>query len=79
MTYNAAWLQYATDAMARDEISIAIQVNGKLRDRVSIPTSSDDDALVTAALNSTKVVHEVAGRQSLDVFVVPKKLVNIVI
>jgi leucyl-tRNA synthetase len=76
--HNATWPAY-DEALAADErITIAIQVNGKLRDRVVVDADSDEEALRRAALENEKARATIAGRPVRDVIVVRGRLANVV-
>ena len=62
----------------RDTQTIALQVNGKLRGTVDLPTGADKKALEEAALAHPSVQKFTAGLNVVRVIVVPGKLVNIV-
>jgi leucyl-tRNA synthetase len=78
-TYHATWPTFDTAAAAEEEITLVVQVNGKVRDRLSVPAETSDEALKQMALASPKVVEMLNGRQVRNVIVVPRKLVNIVV
>jgi len=78
-TFTATW-PTAVDALAaEDTVTIAVQVNGKLRDTLDAPTGSSDEALRSAALGSAKVQLHLEGKEIRKVIVVPGKLVSIVV
>ena len=56
-----------------------MQVNGKLRDRVSVPTGASEEEHVRAARESDKVSAHLDGRPVVKTVVVPGKLVNFVL
>jgi leucyl-tRNA synthetase len=64
---------------AEEEITLVVQVNGKLRDRITLPATADATACEEAALRSAKVMEELNGRSPKKVIVIPGKLVNIVV
>jgi len=66
-------------ALVRDAVEIVVQVNGKLRGRVSIPVDADEAFLREAALADEHVRKFVADKPVRKVIVVPGKLVNIVV
>ncbi len=69
----------AEDALAAEEdVTIAIQVNGKLRDTIYVPIDTTDEDLQRLALASPKIITHTEGKTIRRVIVVPKKLVNIV-
>jgi leucyl-tRNA synthetase len=65
--------------LATDSVEYPIQVNGKVRSRVTVPAAADGDAVQTAALADDRVVAALAGREPRKVIVVPGRLVNVVI
>lgn len=73
------WPQWDEAALVVDEIEIVIQVNGKLRDKITVPSAASQDDIKTAALASAKVQEHIAGGEIAKVIVVPGKLVNIVV
>ena len=61
-----------------DEMVIPVQVDGKLRDRVSVPRTATEDDVKRAALESAGVAAYLAGRQVAKVIYVKGRLLNIV-
>jgi leucyl-tRNA synthetase len=76
---RTGWPGYREDALAKDEIEIVVQVNGKLRSRFQSPAEVDDEFLRQRALGDDKVLKFLDGRTAKKVIVVKKKLVNIVV
>jgi leucyl-tRNA synthetase len=73
------WLSYDESAIAEDEITIVVQVNGKVRDQVIVPIDINEELLKQMALASERVKKFVDGKAVQRVIVVPQKLVNIVV
>jgi len=73
------WPNYDAKFLAEDEVEIVIQVNGKVRDRVSTSALATNEQHEAAALSSAKISELVKGKTIRKVVVVPKKLVNIVL
>jgi len=73
-----AWPAHDPALLVDDEVTIAIQVNGKLRDTLTLAKTADKAALEAAALASEKVVRALDGAAPKKVIVVPGRLVNIV-
>ena len=61
-----------------NEVTIVIQINGKLRDKVSVSATASKEEIETAALNTNRVQELLVGLTIRKVIVVPGKLVNIV-
>lgn len=78
-TYDQPWPKSDSRLAAPDSITIAIQVNGKLRDTIEVPASIEQSELEQQALSSERVAHFTDGKEIRKVIVVPKKLVNIVV
>ena len=72
------WPDYDREAVLEEEILIVIQVNGRLRDRITIPASFGEEEVKDWALKSEKIRRLVEGKEIKRVILVPKKLVNIV-
>jgi leucyl-tRNA synthetase len=67
-------------ALAAEETTIcAVQINGKLRDRLEVPTDITDEALAARAMSSPAVTAAVGGRPITRTVVRPPKLVNLVV
>jgi leucyl-tRNA synthetase len=73
------WPQFDEALTKSDQVEVPIQVNGKLRARITVPADIDDESLRKLALADERVQVLIAGKQVKKVIVVPKKLVNIVI
>jgi leucyl-tRNA synthetase len=77
--YKQSWPTYREDALEKDELLIVVQVNGKLRNRITLPTDADDLTIKAAALADERVRSFIEGKTVRKVIVVKKKLVNIVV
>ncbi|HET8750295.1 MAG TPA: leucine--tRNA ligase, partial [Sphingomicrobium sp.] len=75
---EAAWPTFDPALLVEDQVTIAVQVNGKLRDTLSAPRGLDRPAAEALALASDKVQRQLAGASPRKVIVVPDRLVNIV-
>ena len=75
---DAAWPTHDPALLVDDEVTVAVQINGKLRDTLSVARGMDRTALEAAALASEKVVRQLEGKAPRKVIVVPDRLVNIV-
>ena len=72
------WPDYDREAVVEEEILIVIQVNGKLRDRMTIPASYGEEEVKAWALRSERIRKLIEGKAIKRVILVPRKLVNIV-
>jgi leucyl-tRNA synthetase len=73
------WPTYDPNLVKADEIEVPVQINGKVRHRLTVPAGIDRAALESTALNDPVVRQLIEGKQVRKVVVVPQKLVNIVI
>ncbi len=76
---DAGWPQVDSTALVSDEIELVVQVNGKLRDRITVAAGASNDLIEQAALASDNVARFVAGKEIKKIIIVPKRLVNIVV
>jgi leucyl-tRNA synthetase len=76
--FEEPWPAYDSEVIQREELLVVVQVNGRLRSRISLPADAGDEELRGAALQDSRVQTWLEGRQVKRVVVVPKKLVNIV-
>ncbi|HKR92042.1 leucine--tRNA ligase [Novosphingobium sp.] len=75
---NAAWPPVDPALLVDDEVTIAIQVKGKLRDTVTVAKGTGKEELEALALASEKVQRALDGAEVRKVIVVPDRLVNLV-
>jgi len=72
------WPGYDPQIVLEDEILIVVQVNGKLRDRITVPASYGENEIKDWAIRSERIQKLVEGKKIQRVVFVPQKLVNIV-
>ena len=77
--WDAAWPQVDEAALVKSEIEIMVQVNGKLRGKITVAADAPKDALEAAALATEGAVKFMEGKPAKKVIVVPGRLVNIVV
>jgi leucyl-tRNA synthetase len=75
----AAWPTVEEAWLRDDTIEIPVQVQGKLRGRVSVPANADVEAMKAAAAADPKIAELLAGRQIAKIVAVPGRLVNFVL
>ncbi len=75
---DAAWPAADPALLVEDEVTIAIQVNGKLRDTLTAPKGAPREAIEEMVLASEKVVRILEGKPPRKIIVVPDRLVNLV-
>jgi leucyl-tRNA synthetase len=77
--HDQAWPEADPKLMAADEITLIVQVNGKLRDRITVPADISKEEAEKTALASPGAAPYLEGKQIRKVVVVPGRLVNIVV
>jgi leucyl-tRNA synthetase len=77
--HQQAWPQVDEDAAAEEEITLVVQVNGKVRDRIQAPVDITREAAEKLALASEAAQRHMDGKAPRKVIYVPGKLVNVVV
>ena len=75
---ESQWPDVDDTALSRDELEIVVQVNGKVRGKISVPASADNAEIEAMAKSQENVQRFLADTTIRKVIVVPQKLVNIV-
>ena len=75
---ESEWPEVDDSALSRDELEIVVQVNGKVRGKITVPASADKAAIEAMAKEQDNVQRYLADATIKKVIVVPNKLVNIV-
>ncbi len=76
---DAKWPTVCEDALVADEMLIVVQVNGKVRARLTVAADASEDGIKELALNDEQVKKFTADKTVRKIIYVPKKLVNIVV
>src|SRR5690554_165999 len=76
---HSKWPEFDESVLVEDKVTVVIQVNGKLRDKVDVAVNIDKAELEKIALASEKVKSFIEGKEIRKVIVVPNKIVNIVV
>ncbi|MGI5852105.1 MAG: leucine--tRNA ligase [Caldicoprobacterales bacterium] len=77
--HEQIWPKWDPKALIKDEIEVVVQVNGKLRGRLTISAEATREEMEKIALGHEKIKEFIAGKNIVRVIAVPKKLVNIVV
>jgi len=77
--HQQPWPAYDPALTVDATITLVVQVNGKVRDRIAVPADIDDGEACRQALGSERVQHYLKGRPLSKVIVVPGRLVNVVV
>jgi leucyl-tRNA synthetase len=77
--HNQHWPKWDEALAKEDEITLVVQVNGKLRDRLTASVSITEEEAKKMAQSSEKIQPFIQGKQVINVIYVPGKLVNVVV
>ncbi len=77
--HQQSWPKLDEAAAKEDQIEIPVQINGKVRDRVTVAADASEDAIKSAALASAVVQKYLDGKQPMKVIVAQKRLVSVVV
>jgi len=77
--HTQSWPQVDEEAAREELLVIPVQVNGKVRDRLTLPAEASEEQIRAAALASEAVQKFLQGKPPRQVIVVPKRLVSIVV
>ncbi len=75
----AAWPEADPSALVTDQVTLAVQVNGKVRGDVTVPADATEARLLAAAKEVQNVRRHLEGKAIVKTIVVPKRLVNFVV
>lgn len=76
--FNESWPVFDASALVKDEVEIAIQINGKIKAKINVSTSANDEEIKEVALNDDNVKAALEGKTVRKVIVIKGRLVNIV-
>ena len=77
--HNLLWPEYDDNLAKMSSITLIVQVNGKIKDKIEADEGLSNDELEKLAKTSIKVQEAIEGKSIVKTIVVPNKLVNIVI
>lgn len=77
--FNEAWPTFDPAALVHDVVELAVQVNGRVRDKIEVAADASDAEVKEIALAAEKVVPHLEGVTVRKVIVIPKRVVNIVV
>lgn len=77
--HDEKWCEWDENLAKASSITLVVQVNGKVKDKISVDEGLNNDELKETALSSPKIQELTKGKEIVKTIVVPKKLVNIVV
>ncbi len=76
---NQAWPIFNPEALIKDEVEIAIQINGKIKSRINVPTDLSEEGIKAASLEEVEIKKAIEGKTVVKVIVIKGRLVNVVV
>jgi leucyl-tRNA synthetase len=77
--HGQPWPGYDEDLIREEQVTLVVQVNGKVRDRIEAPADVSEETAKKLALSSTKIRPHVEGKEIRKSIYVPGRLVNLVV
>ena len=77
--FTEAWPEFDAKALVKDEVEIAIQINGKIKARINVASDLNEEGIKSAALADEAVLAATEGKTIVKVIVIKGRLVNIVV
>lgn len=74
-----AWPEYDKDALVKDEVEIVVQVNGKLKEKLTVENNLSKEKLEKIAMENDKIQALLEGKTVVKVIAVPNRLLNFVV
>jgi len=76
---DTPWPEADKGLLVEENVTVAVQVNGKLRGKLDLPKDSDEQAAKDAALALDNVMVAIGGKDVRKVIIVPNRIINVVI
>lgn len=76
--FNQSWPVFDASALIKDEVEIAIQINGKIKARINVSSDLDEEGIKKASLEDKDIVNALEGKTVAKIIVIKGRLVNIV-
>jgi leucyl-tRNA synthetase len=77
--FNQSWPEFDASALIKDEIEIALQVNGKIKSKINVSSDLDEEGIKEVSLKDETVIAALEGKTVRKVIVIKGRLVNIVV
>ena len=77
--YNRSFPVYEEEALKKENKLIVVQINGKVRDKLTVPADAEESFIKESALNSNKIKKAMSGKTAKKIIYVKNKLLNIVV
>ena len=77
--FDINWPQFDESALVKDEVEVVVQINGKVRAKLSVGANMTKEEMEKVALENDKIQASIGDKTVVKVIAIPKKLINIVV
>ena len=77
--FDISWPEFDESALVKDEVEVVVQINGKVRAKLSVGANMTKEEMEKVALENDKVQASIEDKTVVKVIAIPKKLINIVV
>lgn len=77
--YLEEWPKYDESLAVEENVMVVVQVNGKVREKLTFPVNTEEETIKKTALDNEKVNQHIADKQIVKIIYVPNKILNIVV
>ena len=77
--FDISWPQFDESALVKDEVEVVVQINGKVRAKLSVGANMTKEEMEKVALENDKIQASIGDKTVVKVIAIPKKLINIVV
>ncbi|MFT8351506.1 leucine--tRNA ligase [Clostridium saccharoperbutylacetonicum] len=77
--FNESFPKFDSSALVKDEVEIAIQINGKIKSKIMVASNLDEEGIKAASLENETIKENTEGKNIVKVIVIKGRLVNIVV
>ena len=77
--FESTWPEYDEEKMVADVVEIPVQINGKVRYKVTVPSDADEKQIEDTVLKDEKLKNYTEGKSIAKIIVIKKKIINIVV
>ena len=77
--FDISWPEFDESALVKDEVEVVVQINGKVRAKLSVGANMTKEEMEKVALENDKIQASIGDKTVVKVIAIPKKLINIVV
>jgi len=77
--FREQWISYDTECIKRETVKLVVQINGKLRGHVEVPSEATEDEILSSILQNSRLNKFLEGKEIVKRILVPQRLINLVV